>query len=86
MALHHALRRQRELGRQCCLEPRDLPLGSLSLTVNALGGSGIGSQHRSGDVHVLMADGKTVKHLNNLTPPETLEAMLTIDAADAPAE
>jgi hypothetical protein len=66
------------------LEPRDLALDSLALTVNSSTGVGIGSQHPKSKTHVLMADG-SIKTLDNLTSPETLEAMLTIDGADTPA-
>jgi hypothetical protein len=67
------------------LEPRDLSQSSLSLAINGANSAGIGSNHKPGGAHVLLADG-TVTFLGNLTSPETLEALLTIDAADAPAE
>jgi hypothetical protein len=67
------------------LEPRDLSQSSLSLAINGANNAGLGSNHKMSGAHVLLADG-TVTFLSDLTSPETLEAMLTIDAADAPAE
>ena len=51
------------------LEPTDLSIDSLSLTINNTASPGLGSQHPGGKTHVLMADG-SVRTLDNLTPPE----------------
>jgi hypothetical protein len=67
------------------LEPRDLTHDTLSLTLNGAATVSIGSQHKTGGAHVLLADG-TVTFLSDLTSPDVVEALLTIDAADAPAE
>lgn len=67
------------------LEPRDLSRDKLALTINGSNGAGIGSQHAAGGAHVLLADG-TVVFLNNLTSPEKLESLLTIDAGDVAAQ
>ncbi len=66
------------------IEPRDLAVDSMSLSINGAQTVGIGSQHRRSGAHVLLADG-SVKFLDSLTSPETLEALLTIDAGDTPA-
>lgn len=63
------------------LEPRDLNRASLSLTLNSGTGNEIGSYHAAGGAHVLTADGK-VHFLPDLTPPQVIEAMLTIDGGD----
>jgi len=59
------------------IEPRDLHVLQMAPGINPEEGQGISSHHRDGGVNVLFADG-TVRTLPNDTPPEKIEAMLTI--------
>jgi len=58
------------------IEPRDLHVLQMAPGINPEGGRGISSPHPAG-ANVLFADG-TVRTLPNDTPPEPIEAMLTI--------
>ena len=66
------------------LEPKDLDRSSLNLAINSGSGNEIGSYHAAGGAHVLMADG-TVRWLDNLTSPQIISSLLTIDGNDAVA-
>lgn len=65
------------------MEPRDLHILQMPAAINPLNGQGICSCHNQRDkgrgefAHVLFADG-SVHQLDNTTPPQTIEAMLTI--------
>ncbi|MBI3860275.1 MAG: DUF1559 domain-containing protein [Planctomycetia bacterium] len=58
------------------MEPRDLHVTQMPLTVNAKSGNGISSSHPGG-ANVLTVDG-SVQWLPDGTPPMTIKAMITI--------
>lgn len=66
---------------QYWLEPKDLDRRALKTALNTGTGQEIGSYHPAGGAHVLMADG-SVRFLSDLTSPQAISAMLTIDAGD----
>src|SRR5690606_29492665 len=59
----------------CWLEPKDLDLTTMNLSINGAATDCIRSQHPSG-ANVLLADG-TVRFLTIDTPPEYIEAYAT---------
>lgn len=67
------------------LEPRDLSLDQMTLTINSPVGQGISNDHRlktqSLGTHVLMADG-TVRRLPDDVSPKVIHAMLTINGGE----
>jgi len=58
------------------MEPRDLELSKMAMTINPKNGVGISSGHPKG-AQVSLVDGR-VKFLSNDLPPATLRALLTI--------
>ncbi|HTI50127.1 MAG TPA: DUF1559 domain-containing protein, partial [Planctomycetaceae bacterium] len=64
------------------MEPRDLHVSQMSLTINSKSGQGISSAHPGGAV-VGFADGR-VRFLSNDTSATTLEALLTIRGEKVP--
>ena len=63
------------------MEPADLPADTADWTINAKP-VGIGSHHKHGGAHVLLANGE-VRWLDESTPPEALHAMCTIDGGES---
>jgi prepilin-type processing-associated H-X9-DG protein len=66
------------------LEPRDLDVSQMPMSVNPPTGIGISSDHPGG-AHVSFADG-SVRFLSNETPPATLRALLTGSGKEPPGD
>jgi len=59
------------------MEPRDLDISQMSMSVNPHTGSGISSAHPGGWAHVALASGET-RAIDHTAPPQALRAALTI--------
>ncbi|MCA9271194.1 MAG: DUF1559 domain-containing protein [Planctomycetales bacterium] len=66
------------------LEPLDLDRRQLNMSLNTGLGREIGSYHPAGGANVLLVDG-SVKFLSDLTPPQVIESMLTINGGETVA-
>jgi hypothetical protein len=62
--------------------PRDLEVGSTSLSINRDDERGMGSNHRAGGAHFLMGDG-SVYFFSDRVPTEAIEAMLTASGGES---